>query len=144
MYLMLSDMDKEHRHYQLKHLMQGIQYQGIASYSILHPLFLFFFWSFSLTCATTLPCKVVSDPITNPCYLTFACILVCIWMGVDICISWADSSDPVLSWALRPRCTDDSLALSLQGSHILEKSWMGGRQLFTCQSKQCKEILLQA
>lgn len=45
-------------------------------------------------------------------------------------------------------CSVGPLGQGVQMTHsvspILEKSWMGGRQLFTCQYKQCKEILLQA
>lgn len=64
--------------------------------------------------------------------------------GGYICISWVDSSYPALSCALRPRCTDDSLSLIHSKGLLCQKSWMGGHQLFTCQSKQCKEILLSA
>lgn len=64
--------------------------------------------------------------------------------GVDICISWVDSSYPALSCALGPRCTDDSLRLIHGKGLLCQKSWMGGRQLFTCQSKQCKQILFSA
>lgn len=79
------------------------------------------------------------------CYFTFACILVCIWKGGG---GFAyPGRTPLILCSVGPSGQGVWMTHSFLVTErvpILDKSWMGGHQLFTCQSKQCKEILLQA
>lgn len=81
-------------------------YGAVCTYQIwvkIHPTRLFAL-SWSLSCTISLPWEAVSHPLT--CTFTRSLVILlllaylCVFGGGVICISWADSSYPVLSWAL--------------------------------------------
>lgn len=57
----------------------------------------------------------------------------------NICISWVDSADPILSWALRPRCMNDSWLLSQCKGLLYQRILDGRAGLFTSLSMSCQE-----